>query len=128
MDYENKEERSFCLQCGDPIAYGRHDRKFCCDVCKNKFNNLKAKGTKKVKMKILSNINRNYTILERLLRGGVTTIGVVELQQMGFKFDYVTSYQKIRRHDVFLCFDISFTVISDKVTAITKLSINLPPV
>ncbi len=62
------------------------------------------------------------------MRVKVTSLSVAELQHLGFKFDYVTSYQKIRRHDVFLCYDISFTVISERVTSITKLSINLPVV
>ncbi len=122
------EEPARCLECGDVIEYGRQGRKFCCEDCKNRFNNRKVRNSKTVKLKILSALNRNYTILSNLVKLRVTTLGVSELQHLGFKFDYVTSYQKVRRHDVFQCFDISFTIIAGNVTSIEKLSINLPAV
>ncbi|MCD8313919.1 MAG: hypothetical protein LUC24_07140 [Bacteroidales bacterium] len=127
MDYEiNTEEKARCLECGDEIKYGRHDRKFCCDNCKNKFNNRRRMGSRTTRIKVLSALNKNYRILSDLLRHKVTNLSVAELQQLGFKFDFVTSYQKVRRHDVFLCFDISFTVMAGNVTSIEKLCINLP--
>ncbi len=79
-------------------------------------------------MRILSNLEKNYSILDNLLKINITSMSVLELQHLGFKFDCVTSYQKVRRHNVFLCFDISFTVIADRVTSITRLSLGMPPV
>ncbi len=125
MGYEIKDEKSKCLECGDRIEYGRHDKKFCCETCKNKFNNRKARGSRVAKVKVLSALDKNYSILSSLLKLNVENISVAELRAMGFNFDYVTSYQKVRRHDMFLCFDISFVVISSRVTAIKKLSLSL---
>ncbi len=128
MRYEVKSVKSKCLECGDSIEYGRQDKKFCCDSCRSKFHNRRTRGSRSTKLKILSNLEKNYSILDKLLKINVTSMSVMELQHLGFKFDFVTSYQKIRRHNVFLCFDISFTIIADRVTSITRLSLNLPPV
>ncbi len=125
MGYEVSADRSKCLECGDRIDYGRHDKKFCCDTCKNRYNNRKARGSRVAKVKILSALEKNYSILSRLVKMKVTSLSVTELRYMGFNFDCVTSYQKIRRHDVFLCFDISFTIVSSRVMSIRRLSLNL---
>ncbi len=125
MEYEVRTEKSKCLECGDLIEYGRQDKKFCCDSCKNRFNNRRTRGSRSAKLKILSSLERNYSILDNLLKINITSMSVLELQHLGFKLDCVTSYQKVRRHNVFLCFDISFTVIADRVTSITRLSMSM---
>ncbi len=122
MGYEIKTGKSKCLECGDVIEYGRQDKKFCCDNCRNKFHNRVRRGSRKTKLKILSNLEKNYSILDNLLKINITSMSVMELQHLGFKFDCVTSYQKVRRHNMFLCFDISFTIIADRVTSITRLA------
>ena len=110
-----------CLECGDEIAYGgRADRKFCCNSCKNRYNNKRTRNSKRRRMKILNSIDKNYSILEKLIRAGIREADVMELKDQGFDFDSVTSYRKIRRHDVFCCYDISFSVILDRVVSITR--------
>lgn len=129
MGYDDLEHHvAKCLECGDEIVYGRRGRKFCCSVCKNRFNNRKAKDSRKAKTRIQNALERNYAILGRLLRSGRTSIDVSELRQLGFNFGYVTSYHKTRRHDEFGCFDISFIVMSSKVIEITRIAtlFNLP--
>ncbi len=128
MEYKVKPKKPKCLECGDLIAYGRQDKKFCCDNCKNKFNNRRVRGSKNTKLRILSNLNKNYTILDNLLKINITSMSVMELQHLGFNFDCVTSYQRVRRHNVFLCFDISFTIIADRVTSITRLALGMQQV
>lgn len=110
-----------CLECGDEISYGgRADRKFCCNSCKNRYNNKRTRNSKRRRMKILNSIDKNYSILEKLIRAGIREADVMELKDQGFDFDSVTSYRKIRRHDVFCCYDISFSVILDRVVSITR--------
>jgi len=121
MGYKIKDRTSKCLECGDRIEYGRLDRKFCCDACKNRFNNKKAKNSRIVKMRILHVLNKNYSILDRLIKINVTALTVMQLKQMGFDFDYITSYRKFRRHDEYGCFDISLVIMSSKVISITKM-------
>ena len=120
MEYDSGRSKARCLECGDRIEYGRQDKKFCCETCKNRYNNRKARGSRGIKVKVLSALEKNHNILERVLKLGLDSISVAELRCLGFNFDYVTSYHKVRRHDEFGCFDISFTVVSDRVISITR--------
>ncbi len=123
MGYEEIQEESLaCLECGDKIEYGRNDRKFCCDSCKNRYNNRKARGSRIARTKVIAAIERNYAILEKLIRLGIQEIGLTELAYLGFDIMYVTSYCKHRRHDEYGCFDIHFTVMSERVVSISRYS------
>ena len=66
-------------------------------------------------------LNRNYAILSGILEAGGTSAGLEQLKGMGFNFGYCTSYHKVRRHDEYVCFDITFTLMGDKVVSIRKL-------
>ena len=121
MGYDTERRESRCLECGDMIEYGRQDRKFCCTSCKNRFNNRRTRGSKAVKARILNALEKNYAILERLLKLGMTSLSAAQLRQLGFNFDYVTSYHKVRRHDEFCCFDISVTVMASRVISIERM-------
>lgn len=123
MDYGEKEKKTRCLECGDDISYGRTNRKFCCDRCKNTWHNRRTRGTKLAKARVMSILNRNYSILNGILEAGGTSAGVDQLKGMGFDFDYCTSYRKIRRHDEYVCFDIAFKIMADEVVSIRKLPV-----
>ena len=120
MEYDSGTKRGRCLECGGRIRYGRNDKKFCCETCKNRYNNRRARSSRGVKVRVLSALEKNYGILDRVLKQGVVSISAAELRQQGFNFDYVTSYHKVRRHDEFSCFDISFTVVADMVISINR--------
>lgn len=123
MEYEERNQVSRCLECGDSIEYGRQDRKFCCNTCKNKFNNRRSKDKRVIKTKILHVLENNYLILARLVRMNVKSMTVGELRRLGFDFEYMTSFRKTRRHDEYGCFDISVVVMSSKVISITRTPI-----
>lgn len=123
--YGTGEERSRCLECGDTIEYGRAGKKFCCENCKNRYNNRRVRNTRISRMRVMTSLDKNYRILERLLRMGVTTMDVSYMKQLGFSFDSVTSYHKVRKRDEFCCFDISFVVTETKVTSITRVPVVL---
>ena len=101
MEYDSGTYKARCLECGDRIEYGRQDKKFCCETCKNRYNNRRARGSRGIKVKVLSALEKNHNILERVLKLGLDNISVAELRQMGFNFDYVTSYHKVMlRHHI----------------------------
>lgn len=120
MEYGIK-KITLCLECGDEIEYGRQDRKFCCNACKNKYHNRKLRDTRYAKTRILNTLEKNYSILERILKQDHVDLSISELKYMGFNFDYLTSYQKTRRHDEYGCFDIHFTVMSSKIISIGRV-------
>lgn len=122
MGYRTEDEEGRrCLECGNEIVYGRADRKFCCELCKNRFNNRKNNYIRAMRARVLGAINRNYSILDGLIMNGVTAIPMIDLKQMGFDPDYVTSYSKVRRHDEFRCFDIRFRIVASEVVGISRV-------
>lgn len=129
MDYYvNKRKQAHCLECGDTIRYGRTDKKFCCDKCKARHYNNLARSGRMFRNKVISMINRNYDILESLLRDGADSVDLVDLISMGFAPGVNTSYRRSGRRDVYTCYDIKYVMTATKVYSITKiknLSVNL---
>lgn len=123
MDYNTEEERrhSVCLECGDEIRYGRQDRKFCCEACKNRYNNRKARSSRSTRLRVMNALDRNYRLLDRLLKLGMDSLDLVELRNMGFEPAYVTSYRRLRCHDEFCCFDIRFIMTATKICSLSRL-------
>ncbi len=111
-----------CLECGDPILYGRQDKKFCCESCKNKYNNRKTRSSKISKVRVLHALEKNYDILRKLLRHKVNSIDMTDLRHLGFDFDHVTSYHKYRRSTELWCYDIKITVSGSRVKSIDQVS------
>jgi Na+-transporting NADH:ubiquinone oxidoreductase subunit NqrB len=117
-----------CLECGNQIRYGRTDKKFCCDDCKTRHHNSRAKAARSFKSKVLALINRNYEILDALVKDGVDSVELMDLMTMGFVPGMMTSYRRSGKHDVFTCYDIKYIMTSTRVYSIMKihnLSVNL---
>ena len=54
-----------CLECGDAFA-GREDKKFCCDCCRNSYNNKINKDTNNFMRNINNTLRKNYRILSEI--------------------------------------------------------------
>lgn len=71
MDYViEKAPKHRCLECGEEIDYGRINKKFCCTKCKNDFHNKRLQHAHAVKARVQNVLEKNYAILERLLKRG----------------------------------------------------------
>lgn len=117
-----------CLHCGEQIKYGRTDKKYCCDECRNQHHNEQTKSGRAVRRKILAQISGNYEILDRVLKAGMDSVDMFDLVVMGFVPGIVTSYRRVGRHDVFACFDIKYIMTTTRIYSISKLenvSLNL---
>ena len=114
-----------CLECGDQIRYGRTDKKFCCDTCRAKYNNANAIAGRAYKRRVMGMLEKNYDILDTMLRSDITSVELVELVNMGFVPGVVTSYHKVGRHDEYSCFDIKYIMTPSRVYGIKKISLNL---
>ena len=68
-----------CLECGDVILYGRPDKKFCSQHCRNEFNNRKRVDSRHIRERIRRHLDKNYAILDKLIRIGVDTLALTEL-------------------------------------------------
>lgn len=118
---EESKGRTACLECGEPIVYGRTDRKFCCDKCKNQYNNRRIKDSRNVKMRVWNVLERNYAILEGLLRVGMTSVPLSDLNTLGFIQDCSTTYRRVRGgHGEYQCFDISYYKTDTRIFGLRK--------
>ncbi len=123
MEYEKKQakHRALCLECGNVIRYGRTDKKFCCDECKTKHHNLLAKDGRLYRRKVLGIINRNYEILEGLVKAGADSVDLAELTASGFVPGVTTSYSKSGKHDLYTCFDIKYIMTRTRIYSIERI-------
>lgn len=112
---EEEEKRGRCLECGDILPYGRSDMKFCSQSCKSRWHYERDGRIKGIRIRILGALDRNYAILESLLEKGVTRIDIPDLAQMGYNFDCITSYHKVRNRNEYRCFDIKYYMSDSSV-------------
>ena len=110
-----------CLECGDTIKYGRADRKFCCDACKNKYHNRQAQDSRQFRQMVHACLERNYIILDSLRKTNLKNIRMADLESMGFKRDFFTSYYRSLRHEVYMCYDLRYFVSGETVTSISRI-------
>ena len=122
MEYkvEEIEDLSRCLQCGSVIDYGgRPDRKFCCAGCKNRYHNYRrVRRHDSTQRSVVGKLDKNYEILEKLIRLGLKSMDRITMNYMGFYPDYATSITKIGRKNVYTCFDIRYEITPTRVKSI----------
>jgi len=92
-------EEKHCENCGK-VLFGRTDKRFCNDTCRNTFNrekHLREKVKENENLpEILRIIKRNYQILQSMRHGPLEEglqvyMPVKELIKEGFNFKYFTS-------------------------------------
>ena len=107
MEYSlEKTHRRECLECGTMIHYGRSDKKFCSDACKNKYHNRESKRFLQVHSKVIHILDKNYRILSHCLSKGLTAVDLGDIIQWGFNPDYVTGIRRTRMRLENRCYDI----------------------
>lgn len=80
-----------CLECGEKI-FGRSDKKFCNDGCRNAYNNKHNKDSTNLMRNINNKLRKNYRILSEINTEGKTKTTRQKLLSMGFDFDYITQH------------------------------------
>ena len=123
MEYERKEKKMpVCLECGDKIRYGRIDKKFCCEECKTRHYNNLARGSRAYRRKVMTNLTRNYQILEQLIKSGEVSAELTDLISAGFNPDAVTGFHKNRfKSDEYWCFDIKYKMTDSRIYSMSKI-------
>lgn len=110
-----------CLECGDKIKYGRTDKKFCSEDCKNRHHNKQSKGSRAFRRKVLGQIDRNYEILDSLVLAGIDAIDTTDILALGFVPDMFTSFRRLRSHFEYCCFDIKYIMTPSRISSISKI-------
>ena len=124
MKYILEETVPHCLECGDPLPYGRKDQKFCCKSCKNRHHNREARRWRFRYASVIGILEKNHDILRHLIQIGVRSIPKEEPIQLGYRIGFVTSSGREGRRTVCRCFDIVFF---DTETRIAGLAMENPP-
>lgn len=122
MGYKKYERHlPVCLECGDTIRYGRTDKKFCCDECRIKNFNEKARLSRLFKRRIMTALSRNYGILENLIKADIESADMISLASMGFSPSIMTSFRKCGKHSECGCFDIRYIMTGTRIYSISKI-------
>lgn len=80
-----------CINCGQRL-FGRKDKKFCNDYCRNTYNNRLNKENVEV-IRITNNkLKKNHKILKNLVEKNKNSVTRTELELLGFDINLVTSF------------------------------------
>ena len=123
MKYSSEETIPHCLECGNPLPYGRKDRKFCCPACKNRYHNREARQWRFRYASTIGILQKNHDILHHLIQIGIRSIPKTDLIQLGYRQGYVTSSGRDGRRTVCRCFDIVFFDTETRIAGLTVESL-----
>ena len=104
----NENVKTNCLECSMPLR-GRWDKKFCCDACRNVYNNRINGSVNNFVRNVNNVLKKNRRILEGLYRLGDKQIHKGILMEMDFNFQYFTG-KKINQDSItFSVYDFEYT-------------------
>ena len=107
-----------CLECGEPLK-GRIDKKFCCDQCRNLYNNRERRVTNNYIRKVNNTLRKNRMILETCSPEGKSRIHRSKLLNMGFNFHYYTNTYKTKTGNLyFFCYEYGYLPLQDDMYTI----------
>jgi len=117
---QNEETKANCLECGTELEYGRTDRKFCCPTCKNRYNNRKYYDIRSLHTRIRGILEKNYTILDKLIKLDISSMDMGDIVQWGFNPEYSTGHRKVRGHNEYRCYEIKYLISSSRIFNIER--------
>ena len=109
-----------CSECGRPI-FGRADKKFCSEPCRNSFNNkLKAASTNLIRNTNYA-LKKNYKILQSICKEDkVKTVRSTRLKN-GFDFNLITSFRTTKKGSTYyFVYDYGYLELDNDFFLIVK--------
>ena len=114
------DKKRVCPQCGDPV-YGRIDKKFCSDQCRNAYNNKNLGYTNNYIRTVNSILRKNRKILEDLTPKGKAKVHLNQLKKQGYNFDYFTNQYITRNGNVyFFCYEYGYLKLENDFFALVQ--------
>jgi len=112
-----------CMECGIQI-YGRVDKKFCSDQCRNTFNNRIHAVSNAYIRKVNYILRKNRYILEELLKTtekDARRVHKSKLSDKGFSFDYYTNIYKTKTNNYYyFSYEYGFMKLDDEYFTVVK--------
>ena len=98
----------YCRECGK-LIYGRSDKLYCDDSCRNSFNNTKERENRIEIEAINRSLKRNFKILKELTNRGKRRVSKEILASLGFDFRYFTSIRREKGGKIVMqCYNYSY--------------------
>lgn len=114
------EEERKCPECGR-LVLGRHDKKFCSDLCRNAFNNRANRVSNNLIRNVNNTLKKNRRILEQLTPNGKSKTNRQKLNQLGFDFNVHTStYTTKAGATYYFCYDYGYLELENDWFALVK--------
>ncbi len=116
------ENKKSCPVCGE-IIRGRIDKKFCCDLCRNAYNNQQNMYTTNYIRKVNGILRRNRRILEELNPKRKTKTTRNHLLEKGFDFNHFTSISITSAGNTYYyCYEQGYLPLEDFSYSLVKKS------
>jgi len=113
-------EEKRCLDCGE-VLRGRVDKKFCCDQCRNNYNNRANRDDNQLIRRVNQVLKSNYKILTQLNASGKTTVHRDKLSESGFNFRYITSVLRTKTNNTYyFCYDQGYMELENGFMMLVK--------
>ena len=109
-----------CLECQDRV-FGREDKKFCGDSCRNSYNNKQNKDSSNLMRNVNNKLRRNYRILSDINTEGKTKITKSKLDGLGFDFNYFTNLKVYKNGSEYkFIYDQGYKILEEDFVLIVK--------
>ena len=100
--------KRICPVCNSEFD-GRIDKKFCCDQCRNTYNNQLNQDTANFTRQINRTLRNNRKILFELYNKNNRKVHKDKLIAKGFNFDYLTNIYKTKMGKIYyFCYDFGY--------------------
>lgn len=112
-------EQNTCNECKEPI-FGRIDKKFCSDQCRNTYNNRLNRDANNHIRNINNILRKNRRILVELNPTGKSKVHKNKLLDAGFKFDYFTNIYTTKKEgkQYFFCYEHGYLPLGNDYYAL----------
>jgi hypothetical protein len=109
-----------CLECNEKIV-GREDKKFCCDGCRNAYNNKINKDSNNLMRNINNKLRKNYRILMELNVDGKSKTTRSKLFSKGFHFEFFTSILQTKSGNTYyFIYDQGYLLLENELYMLVK--------
>lgn len=110
--------KSKCPECGMEF-FGRRDKKFCSDQCRNTYNNRKTRDSTNFIRNINRILRKNRHILSNLNPQGKTKTTKTRLLEEGFNFRYYTNTYVTKTGKTYhFCYDQGYLALDNEYFAL----------
>ncbi|MBL3658083.1 hypothetical protein [Fulvivirga sediminis] len=117
-------EEKACLECGATI-FGRADKKFCSDLCRNAYNNKLNSDSNNYIRTVNTTLRKNRRILMGLTPEGKAKTHRDRLVEKGFDFNFYTNTYTTKAGAVYyFCYEYGYLPLDNNFFALVRRDTN----